>query len=728
MFAIGRNFDPTSYATLLRSRRERKDATVSSLAESPASVSASTQSTSRQDPLRPVTYLANDLQASYASTRTTAPLSPRNTQHPDAPVHAIPNEPGNKANTKEVRQKRALPYPAASGMPQRARPSGNTGGQLTRYSRRESARSLRSASLKQRSLPNAFDSPIEIDHASSSAQGSLYGSQQLEDTNRRQPHSPLRARSEGRPMAPVQMWPLDEQSTPAAARVKDMDKSQRSCDAGMRLRRPDQRKSPPTGPHLEHHQDDEDRLPERVTAAHQSHRRKPDGDEILRRWPTLDSFHNRAGGLKSPNVERTPAGTQSPRGKLRAPTLCQDTYSNGVRNWPRPNTYELQDKRTSQAPGTAKSPRTTGSSHRNCDHCSKGLTLGTRYRCQECSVELCSNCHLNASLIHPGHVLVEAVNTEHTASSGNAPDFSTAEESQIDRCLYCERKLPRERYDCEDCFDVVLICMDCGIRHDPEHVLRLVIRPAVPSGDDAPCSQNEPHNELRGDESGLEDENSDVGNPETGPNSYEHSEGDSDAGSSSKAGAPSTLNRSRRTQRSSKRAATSLLPAARDRRIQRAQQHHTRGSTSSAVSYDAARDTITFSRGSLVRFIIKAAVGIAEQAMGAQGASRHPAVQGPLHVEDDAEEADNVQADLLDFAPDFPADFDLDEEFALHSQRSSPKRSRRAGTGRNTRALWLPEDRRLLSKLKKRGWTDARIGKRLNRSEGAIAQQWRKQK
>lgn len=61
-------------------------------------------------------------------------------------------------------------------------------------------------------------------------------------------------------------------------------------------------------------------------------------------------------------------------------------------------------------------------------------------------------------------------------------------------------------------------------------------------------------------------------------------------------------------------------------RFERAPQQR-RGDSLSSLSYDAACDIITFSRHSLLRFIVKGAVGIAEQAMGA---SQRPVAQGSV--------------------------------------------------------------------------------------------------
>lgn len=41
---------------------------------------------------------------------------------------------------------------------------------------------------------------------------------------------------------------------------------------------------------------------------------------------------------------------------------------------------------------------------------------------------------------------------------------------------------------------------------------------------------------------------------------------------------------------------------------------------------------------------------------------------------------------------------------------------------------WTAEDQRQLRRMKKKGWTDAQIGRALDRSAGAISQQWRKQR
>lgn len=41
---------------------------------------------------------------------------------------------------------------------------------------------------------------------------------------------------------------------------------------------------------------------------------------------------------------------------------------------------------------------------------------------------------------------------------------------------------------------------------------------------------------------------------------------------------------------------------------------------------------------------------------------------------------------------------------------------------------WAPRDRKMLAKMKAKGYTDEQIDERLNRSTRAISQQWRKQR
>lgn len=56
------------------------------------------------------------------------------------------------------------------------------------------------------------------------------------------------------------------------------------------------------------------------------------------------------------------------------------------------------------------------------------------------------------------------------------------------------------------------------------------------------------------------------------------------------------------------------------------------------------------------------------------------------------------------------------------------ERTAAAGSrSKGRRDAWLPEHRKQLVKMKRRGFSDEEIGRRLNRTTGAITQQWRKQ-
>lgn len=73
----------------------------------------------------------------------------------------------------------------------------------------------------------------------------------------------------------------------------------------------------------------------------------------------------------------------------------------------------------------------------------------------------------------------------------------------------------------------------------------------------------------------------------------------------------------------------------------------------------------------------------------------------------------------------FPVNLDSLDTDGDHDEEDNHAENRRQKT---TRHAWTPEDRQRLREMKRKGWTDERIGRALGRSPGAISQQWRKQK
>lgn len=93
-------------------------------------------------------------------------------------------------------------------------------------------------------------------------------------------------------------------------------------------------------------------------------------------------------------------------------------------------------------------------------------------------------------------------------------------------------------------------------------------------------------------------------------------------------------------------------------------------------------------------------------------------------------------ASLLSFPIDFETleddiEVDINTDVSDGDQPSAQpregKRKRKRKETARTSRQWTSHDRDKLSRLKARGWTDARIGDALGRSAGAISQQWRKQ-
>lgn len=134
----------------------------------------------------------------------------------------------------------------------------------------------------------------------------------------------------------------------------------------------------------------------------------------------------------------------------------------------------------------------------------------------------------------------------------------------------------------------------------------------------------------------------------------------------------------------------------------------TRNHVNSITAYDAARDTVTFSRQQFLKMS-----GIAKSMLDVAGQSIN-------------KRTCRVTMDLLDF--------DLqDLDTAAGSGRVTPttpssgRISIQGATNPRVSRIWSVDDKRRLSALKGKGWTSVRIAEAIVRTPTAISQQWRKQ-
>lgn len=81
-------------------------------------------------------------------------------------------------------------------------------------------------------------------------------------------------------------------------------------------------------------------------------------------------------------------------------------------------------------------------------------------------------------------------------------------------------------------------------------------------------------------------------------------------------------------------------------------------------------------------------------------------------------------ADGANTSDDDGDDANDDDDDGFRRGQRVQKRKKRNGSPR----MWTSQDRQRLGRMKRKGWSDARIGQGLGRSASAVSQQWRKQK
>lgn len=142
------------------------------------------------------------------------------------------------------------------------------------------------------------------------------------------------------------------------------------------------------------------------------------------------------------------------------------------------------------------------------------------------------------------------------------------------------------------------------------------------------------------------------------------------------------------------------------------------------ISYD----TITVSREKFIQVMVKAVVGIAEKATDAhQRADDLPLFHDSMNL------LDFDDLDLGDIPIDIGGDSDADSDADLDADADATNvsvrpRARRISSARRSARAWLPEDRRRLRSMKRKGWDEERMASALGRTRGAVSQQWRKQR
>lgn len=94
---------------------------------------------------------------------------------------------------------------------------------------------------------------------------------------------------------------------------------------------------------------------------------------------------------------------------------------------------------------------------------------------------------MNAALVHPGHILLLV--TTDTGEDDPEKDAEEQSEHDMSRC-YCRQGLMTEKYECEDCSDILRSCSFFRRYHNAEHVFQLMPTRGAASHDTS-ASDNE---------------------------------------------------------------------------------------------------------------------------------------------------------------------------------------------------------------------------------------------
>lgn len=428
-----------------------------------------------------------------------------------------------------------------------------------------------------------------------------------------------------------------------------------------------------------------------------------------------------------------PATAQQQHGQPRRGDIAQESTGHQEQDTPAGEQSARPRRGGIRAGGDGERAEVTSQGVQyQCYFCEKPL-LDIRYECQTCSdgLSLCQGC-LD---VHPRAHLLELFNCGPEPIRGRAAveNPRRAPSPASPRCFFCEELLSGVGYECQTCS--LHLCHGHRDIHPPAHQLRAITQRAGPAAGglrDPSCGRDD-GTVLQGTEGesvatvdGLDEADGTVnGEVTTRDNvtrrvqrdsSEEMDESDGDESDGDESPSPPT-DVPRRSPRLSQppgndHSRLSLAPG----------DDSTRGQLARPVAgaprrRESSLVTVTFSKESLLQFarVARAMVRAAGQQAAITDETEHDDAVG-----DDAGGEDGQSLkDLLDF--DLSADVSSPE----------PGVHRASGARRSQRRLhrrWGPEDKRRLSSLKRQGWDDAEIAATLQRSPGAVAQQWRKQR
>lgn len=329
---------------------------------------------------------------------------------------------------------------------------------------------------------------------------------------------------------------------------------------------------------------------------------------------------------------------------------------------------------------------------------------------------------------------------------------------RLPRCASCQEVLADLRYECQECHDTNF-CSDCRTAHYLHHTLKCCTGPVMHSD----SSSGEPNEEDAEDSNELSD--GDLFSTELGIGTVDDPESDkheSIEGTESDNSAPGER-KSRDDEPGSERNEDDIETVG----THEPQEISQRGDTGEDNTEDAdltlaVRPTaqtrlpssstgpieVTYTdfaqmTAAMTRAMnnMQTMVRAAEHILRAHGSSRNTTEDGVLVPKTMATSGINHATRDSAFVPEtlfgVPVelatldndDSELDDYYSESDRCDDTARSStRKRKQRHAPRQWTAEDQRQLRKMKKNGWTDARIGLALNRSAGAVSQQWRKQK
>lgn len=389
------------------------------------------------------------------------------------------------------------------------------------------------------------------------------------------------------------------------------------------------------------------------------------------------------------------------------------------------------------------------SSLKTCNLCQEAVP--DVLECQDCAtrVRLCTDCRG----LHPSHNFRE-VQARSASPISNISTQSKQEKGKYTEqppasCNICHEKLLARYFECQDCAGCVKFCpsLDCHELHPPQHKLKPYHHPAGPSEETTteegldhtydPSDDTQDNNDYTSEGDRQEELDEHVSDGQVsdeqvsdeyvnwGDETSEDGRGDGDNQPMERVGQAEQI---QNADRSADGGGKGTIQA-------RGQSNspHKPDVTPPAGQLRRSRQppqvTVTLARQSLLEFaeMAEAMAGTARKLLGRpQGV--HERVQdvdadGLDQRVDDKPGA----ASLLDYDSDDAAFDDAPFDDNHHDHVEIEARSRHGRAEALLGRRWLPGDKQRLRDLKGKGLTNERIAEMLDRTPGAVSQQWRKQ-